>query len=696
MPTESNLRLQDQIPASVISTWLPPEEFLIPDWVEKNVQLTKQSSSRPGLLRIQITPYTRGMLLAWGNYFVEHIIACWGRQLGKTEGVQIPLLCYVIAVDPGPTTFLLPTEDKCRSVAAQKIDPMFEVCKAVQDQRTPNQDDYMILQKKFRGMTFFMVWAGSGSQATTRSTRYLFRDEIDEFKSEVGIDASNPLKAIQQTTTGFPDRKILDTSTPTVKHGNIWRGLRSCKYVFEFWIACPHCDAKQILYWGTKESAGGVKWDGEEDPVAAESRAYYRCEACEGKITNQDKNRILAFGEWRARLTPDPCEQIISDIPPNIDETISLDEVLERRLAKKIGSHLPKWYGSMDGHSFGEAAKDFLEATQALENGEGYTLMRDWKKFWKAVPWEEEKIPETEIELLKNKVDMPAMVCPPDTLFLTCGIDPSEGMKWFVVKAWVRNKEHRGFTGHLVHYGTLGGFDDLERFLRDTRYPVLGNPDIQKPILASGYDTGGGKDPDEERDITMTVAAYHWLKKAGRMRMFVVGTKGASHPLKNLMAKQAKIEKEPGKNGKPIPGGLRIWEIDTDQLKRNLWFHLRIGAEEIIDPETGEIIAASNVPGRFTFHADTDLDYIKHLLSEKLIRDKKGKEEWKRKGKNHWLDATIIADALVENDCYGLQLTYLGRRQGGQSKSDKEIEGAPKINPATQKPRGSWVKGWER
>ena len=665
------MQVQQQLPEEIIRLWLPPEEISIPDWVEKNVQLTKHSSSEPGPLRISRTPYTRGVLLALGDHYVQWIVLCWGRQLAKTEGVQIPFICFIISKDPGPTTFFLPTQKKCDEVEAQKLEPMLNACRSVYDQKTSNDDDYTTLQKKFKEMILSMAWAGSASEATTRSTRYLLRDEIDEFRSEVGTDATNPLKAIQETTTGFPDRKILDTSTPTIKQGNIWRTLRSCKYVFEFWIPCPNCESHQILYWGTKDSAGGVKWDGETDPVAAELKAYYQCESCQGKITNYDKIRMLAMGEWRARLTPDPCEQIVNNIPAQIKETISLSKILEERLSEKIGFHLPKWYGALDGHSFGEAAKEFLEANQALENGEGFTLMRDWKKFWKAVPWEEEKMPETEIELLKNKIDIPAMVCPPETLFLTCGIDPSEGMKWFVVKAWSANREHRGFTGHLIHYGTLGGFDELERFLKNTRYPILDKSGLEKPILVSGYDTGGGKDPNEERDLTMTVAAYHWLKRAGQMGIFVVGTKGASHPMKNVLGKQSMIEKEPGKKGKPIPGGLHVWEFDTDQLKRNLWFHLRLGSGEVINQETGEIILNPSPPGRFTFHADTDIEYIKHLLSEKLLRDKKGKEEWKRRGKNHWLDATIIADALVENDCYGLQLMKLAA--GGPGRGERRV-----------------------
>lgn len=643
----NQIYLSHRLPDEIIKAWLPPREISIPDWVQDNVRLTKISCSEAGPLRISRTPYTRGMLEAIGDFYVEWIILCWGRQLGKTEGVLIPFLCYIIAEDPGPATFFLPTQKKCNEVEAQKLDPILTECEAVQRQRTSNPDDYTTLEKKFREMILSLAWAGSATEATTRSTRYLLRDEIDEYEAEVGVDATSPLKAIQETTTAFPDRKLLDTSTPTVIAGNIWQELKSCKYVFEFWIPCPHCGHKQILYWGSKDSSGGVKWNNEKDPVVAENIAYYQCEACHGKITNHDKIRILILGEWRARTTPDPCEQILKDIPPRFEETISLKEVLSKKLTRKIGSHLPKWYGPFDGNSFGCAVKEFLEAATALESGETYTKMRDWKKFWAARPWEEEKIRETELELLENKIDLPAMVCPRDTLFLTCAIDPSEGKKWFVVKAWSPNREHRGFSGHLVQYGIMNEYADVEEFLKNATYPIQGSSDLRKPILISGLDTGGGFS-DEEESLTMTVEAYHWLKKAGQMGLFVVGTKGASHPMKNVIAKQTKIEKEPGKKGRPIPGGLTIWEIDTGQMKKNLWFHLRI--------EKG-------APGRYTFHSETDFDYIKHLLSERLVADKRGKEEWKRKGKNHWLDATIIADTLVENDCYGLQLINLGQRQ---------------------------------
>jgi hypothetical protein len=58
--------------------------------------------------------------------------------LGKTEGILIPCLCYVIAQDPGPAVYFLPIQEKCKEVEAAKIEPILSACKAVQEKKTKN------------------------------------------------------------------------------------------------------------------------------------------------------------------------------------------------------------------------------------------------------------------------------------------------------------------------------------------------------------------------------------------------------------------------------------------------------------------------------------------------------------------------------------------------------------------------------
>lgn len=621
--------------------------------MEKNVRLPRFTSAEPGPLRISRTPYTRGPLLSLGSPFIEQIVLVWGRQLGKSQGVQYPFLCYCIAQDSGPAICLLPTIDKAKYTSKKRLQPMFKACEPVRSEMTNNPDDFTLMEMQFQNMILSMAWGGSEMQLTTRPARYLFRDEVDELKKTVGQNAVDPMKAIEQTTSNFSNRKIVDTGTPTTPEGNIWEELKTCQYVFEYWVACPHCGVYQILYW---ENVRFGEKDGEHhDPIVVEENAYYECEACQKEISNLDKIRILAGGEWRARLTPDPCNQIMKNIRAKIEETISLNEILDKpeyRRIKKIGFHLPKWYSPFSGGTFGVIAKEFLEANNSLKEGDDFAPMRNWRIYNAARPWEEEALSKTELELMENKIDLEPNICPKGTVAITCGIDPSEGGFFVDVLAW--HMTDQSINAHLLDYRTIYDWDELEYFIRNTAYPVEGGLE-KKSILISGLDTGGSE--YEGEDTTMTEAAYLWLLKMRKMGLNVFGTKGASHPMKDR-ARQIKIEKMPGRVGKPISGGIVLWEINTNEMKRVLWFHLKIEKDK---------------PGRFTFHSRTEGDYIKHILAEKEVRDEKGNWEWVRKGRNHHLDATIIALTLAERDCYGLQI-FSGKKDIKRRTISKGVE----------------------
>jgi len=572
--------------------WKLPDQISIPDWVEKNIKLSEKMSAEPGSLRIDRTPYIRGPLEALGDLFIEEIVLVWGRQLGKSTGVQYAFASYIVAQDPGPATFLLPTRDKAKEISETKLDPIFRACPEVMKRMPENPDDYTKLRMNFQTMIFAMAWAGSDTQTTTRSNRYLFIDEADEIKKVVGENAIDPIKGIEQTTTTFSNRKKVKTSTPTTPEGNIWQALKKCEYVFEFWIPCPHCGGEmieiekglpkvfvsypdnrgsQILYWENVKF-GDPSTNSEYDPIVVEEIAYYECEHCHAHISNLQKVRMLEEGEWRARTTEDPCDQIMKNVRITIEETISLDTVLKDphyRKAKTIGFHLPKWYSPFSGGTFGVIAKEFLEANKALKDGDDFAPMRNWRMYNAARPWEEEASFKTDSQLMENRIDLEPAICPRDTIALTCGIDPSEGGFFFDVLAW--HLVDQVISGHLIQYGTIYGWYDLENFIKNTAYDVEGKI-AKKKILISGLDTGGSE--YEGEDTTMTEAAYQWLFKMRKAGLNVFGTKGMSHPSQDR-ARQTKIEKMPGRSGKFIPGGLVLWEINTAEMKRVLWFGLK-------------------------------------------------------------------------------------------------------------------------
>lgn len=642
--------------------WKPPDEISVPEWVERNIKLTEKMSAEPGPLRISRTPYIRGPLLALGNPFIEEVVLVWGRQLSKSTGVQYSFLCYCIAQDPGPATFLLPIRDKALEISETRLQPIFEACEEVRKKKPDNPDNYTKARMDFTSMVLAMAWGGSESQTTTRSNRYLFIDETDEIKKAVGQNAIDPIKGVVQTTTTFPNRKIIMTSTPTMVEGNIWQALRACRYVFELWLPCPHCGVYQILYWGN------VKFGENHDPVVVEEMAYYECEACHEKISNLDKIRILVKGEWRARTAQDPCSQIMENVRANIEETISLEEVLDNKRVKKIGFHLPKWYSPFSGGTFGVIAKEFLEAEKALREGDDFAPMRNWRIYNAARPWEEIVKSESELELAKNKIDLPPLICPEGTIALTAGIDPGQGGFWFAIFAWKKD-----YGTHLVHYGWLAGdyeTSGIEELVKDWRYSV-DKKDRQLHVWRMGIDTGGGK--YLTADATMTEAAYLWIRKMRRPGLF--GTKGLSHDIVRRI-REVRLDRMPGDKGAIIPGGLVLIEINTDSIKDSIWFHLRI--------EEGK-------PGRFTFNNATGDDFLKHLLAEQLKFTKQGKWEWMLvKKENHLLDCTVIAFAMADSELRGGIRVIHGIPK---SPAPQNPMGGP-VNPVTQRPRGRWIKGW--
>ena len=115
------------------------------------------------------------------------------------------------------------------------------------------------------------------------------------------------------------------------------------------------------------------------------------------------------------------------------------------------------------------------------------------------------------------------------------------------------------------------------------------------------------------------------------------GVKGQSWKSASRM-KLSIIDKMPGRRGFPIPGGLRLWLINTDQFKDALHYRLSIPLGE---------------PGCFYLHSEVDQEYARNIIGEEKRIDRKGKEFWVQVGQNHLLDAEIYAMAAADPQCKG-------------------------------------------
>lgn len=591
----------------------PPPDLNIIEWLEANVNLPEYTCPEPGPLRLSRTPYMKGPLLAFQSRFIETIDLLMGRQLAKSTFIY-NCQCYTIGQNPGPTLMLFPDRELAKYTSKNRIQAQFDICEAVCKQKTSDADDYGIYEMKFQNMIFSLGWAGSGSQVMSKPVQNLFFDEVDEMKKVVGKGISNPIESAEQTTSNFPNRKKVKTSTPSTEDNEIWQALCAAQRVFEYWLPCPHCGKKQVLIWDQ------IKFDSKKEPEEVCLLTWYECIHCKKTFRNHEKIAMLPKGEWRSRQNAP--EYIMEDVVTPYESSISLEDTLKDQTVKHIAFHLPKWYSPFEHATFGHAAKEFLEA-----QGD-FVKMRDWTKFWRAKPWREKAKIAKYHDLLGNKIDLEPLTCPHDTLGIITTVDPGQGGFWYTVLAWRIN-----FTPHIVHYGFLSSWDQVTDLVFDHTY-LIENTEKRLHCWRMGIDIGGSK---YDEDLTMTQACYIWLRSHARNNIFGVKGKALSKSARRVSL--SIIDKIPGQKQEIIPGGLAVWLIDTDAFKDAIQYHLQL---------------PKNKPGKITFHADTKIDLIEHLTSEEKERDKKGNWVWvKKKKHNHWWDCLVYNFALADQECNG-------------------------------------------
>ncbi len=244
------------------------------------------------------------------------------------------------------------------------------------------------------------------------------------------------------------------------------------------------------------------------------------------------------------------------------------------------------------------------------------------------MPWEEFEIlaRQDDEEVLLCKCDLPPQVVPKTAVALTAGIDLHKAGFPYVVRAWARD-----YTSWLLDYGVLGNWQDLERLLFETHYPVQGS-DRQMRIWRAGLDTGGGK---YKKDISSTEEAYLWLQQnlgyANTCRIW--GTKGHSHAMPTKLKMGSILNKTP--SGKPLKFGMRLVLLDTDKLKDMFY-------ERMAKTVAGEY-------GGVWLHKETTLAYARQITAEQKQVNDKGVETWEDiRDDNHYLDCECIASALAD------------------------------------------------
>ncbi|WP_150467407.1 phage terminase large subunit family protein [Francisella sp. SYW-9] len=271
----------------------PPEDLTISEWSAKNVFMPSGTSARPG--KWQTTSYQEGVFEALLDDSVQIVTLMWGAQLGKTA-ILNNTIGYFIAHQPESQIMMQPSNADLKKWLVSKFEPMISYSNAVnQSLAKPRSRDGVNSQtmKTYKGGTLTFAWSGSPTTQKGISAPKIYCDEVDGYERN---NEGHPVNLLSQRSASFGrKRKMLITSTPTLKGASFVEMSYESGDRREFFVPCIYCGYEQTLKWKN------VKWlKGEDGDHDLETVKYF-CENCGVGLSDIEKRKMVEAGKWIAQ-----------------------------------------------------------------------------------------------------------------------------------------------------------------------------------------------------------------------------------------------------------------------------------------------------------------------------------------------------------------------------------------------------------
>lgn len=488
-----------EIATATFQTLAPPPDLKPSEWAEQAVYIPA-GNAIPGLISFENAPYQREPLDMTVNPDCHRITLKWGAQVGKTQ-LALCAQAYRIVHDPGNQLMMQPSEGDLQTWLNTKFDPMVEANEELKDRIAKPRGRKGVnntRMKSYPGGNLMFSWSGSPKTQRGRSAPFIVCDETDGYDRTA---EGHPVSLIWERANSFDDlRKLVEISTPTI------RGISHIDAAYdqgdqrEFHIACPHCDAVQILEWS------GVKWEKDEDGVHLPETAYYQCRANGCVITDTDRYAAIRDAErlghgWKAK----------------------------KPFRGHASYHLNGLYSCMVRLQI--VAQSFLDKKAAgdLQTFVNVTLAEAWEEEAEGIAADE----------LMSRVEKFPDVIPAGVALQTCGVDMQEDRLEVERVGWGLGEESWSL-GYEVFWG-----DPLKpevwQQLFDYLDEIFGHETGAKmKISATCVDTGGSGG--------LTQAAYEQLRGKQRRGIYAIkGGKGWDRPIASAPAKS-----RVGRRGRPV------------------------------------------------------------------------------------------------------------------------------------------------
>lgn len=499
---------------------LRPEPTLtVSEWADEFRVLSSKASAEPGSWRTSRTPYLREpMDCLSATSPVQRVVLMFGAQLGKTEAGS-NWLGYIVHHAPGPLLAVQPTVEMAKRLSRQRLETMLQETPCLAERIAParsRDSGNTLFSKDFPGGIMVLTGANSATALRSMPCRYVFLDEVDAYPLDVEGEG-DPVTLAERRTNTFARRKILLTSTPTIKDfSRIEREyLRSDQR--KFLIPCPACDHFQVLRWEL------MKWeDGRPET------ARYECESCGERWAESAKARVLPRGRWEATSEGD---------------------------GRTAGFQLSSLYSPIGWRSWPEIVEDFLRSKRDPSS------LKVWVNTTLGETFEDEYAAKLSAEgLLKRAMEEPykAGVVPDGAVLLVGAVDCQDS--WLEISVWgIGVGEEMWLVWHCKIEGEPAQEDVWRQVdtIRATSWPTESGGRLQIAYLAC--DTGGH----------YTSEVYQYC----RTRPGVVAIKGSSIRNAPPLGKGNKLDVN--HRGKVVKKGITLYSIGTDALKSTIYARLK-------------------------------------------------------------------------------------------------------------------------
>lgn len=581
-----------QLTQSEIAALNPPNYDIV-KFVEGNRFLGKQAAET-GLKRIARTPYLYCLYKWFLDDKVKEIVIQKPAQIGITDWV-VDCVLWIACNDPSPTALFLSDQETAKKLMKFRIEPAFRAMNLLRYRSAAQKQDVSKFEINLsNGFYLAVSWGSSISQTASMSFKRVFADEINKPGYDVMKDEGDTLSRIRERMETFGDSKFILLSTPTLDTGRITQEFSDCDLKYDFTLPCPNCGIFQQVKFENIIWEGGGKATREQ----IESSVRYKCSECGALWTEEQRQVAVSNGK-------------------------SLCRTEESGQRERIGYQLHRLVSLFKGGNMARMVYSFLRSKDdpgKLQNVVNSTFGEPW------IPRLTASHDERQKQIEKCICNLRKLELPENVIGIVAAVDVQNRGFWYRLRAISEDASVYG-----IDEGYVETWEQLDEIIFEREYSGL-------KVWRCLIDTGGGR--AAESYVSRTEETYIWIRKNAGRGCEIYGTKGSSWSMTTKIKIGSIIERTP--SGKPIPGGIRIVQVNTEKVKDALLQRIE---------QTNE---SSDRPGNWWIHRDTPEWYFQQVTAEEKRINRKNVVEWVRvRSENHIFDCECLCLIATDPEFYG-------------------------------------------